>query len=68
MFPNLRAEIARRNLSVAGLARLIGMKQTTMSDKYHGRSNFSLDDAIKIKEALGLDMSIEELFQKDEED
>ncbi len=68
MFPNLRAEIARQNLSVAGLAKLIGMKQSTMSDKYHGRSNFSLDDAIKIKEALGLEMSIEELFQKDEED
>ena len=68
MFPNLRAEIARQNLSVAGLARLIGMKQTTMADKYHGRSKFSLDDALAIKEALGLDMSLEELFQTDEED
>jgi transcriptional regulator with XRE-family HTH domain len=67
MFPNLRAEMARRNISVHKLAKMIGMSDSTMADKWHGRTSFSLEHAIAIKNALGVDMELEELFQKEEE-
>ena len=66
MFPNLRAELARRNMSIPQLAELVGMKTTTLYDKYNGRTAFTLEEAVKIRDMLGLDMSIEELFQRED--
>ena len=67
MFPNLRAEMARKNINVNELAKQIGMSNSTMADKVHGRTTFSLENAIAIKNALGVDMSLEELFHKEED-
>lgn len=66
MYPNLRAELARKNMSIPQLAELTGIKTTTLYDKYNGRSAFSLDEAVLIRDALGLDMSIDELFRKED--
>ena len=66
MFPNLRAELARRNMSIPQLAELVGMKTTTLYDKYNGRTAFTLEEAVKIRDMLGLEMSIEELFQRED--
>ena len=65
MYPNLRAELARKNMSIPQLAELTGIKTTTLYDKYNGRSDFTLDEAVKIRDCLGLDMSIDELFRKE---
>lgn len=66
MYPNLRAELARKDMSIPQLAELTGIKTTTLYDKYNGRSAFSLDEAVLIRDALGLDMSIDELFRKED--
>lgn len=66
MFPNLRAELARKGISIPQLAEMADMKVTTLYDKYNGRTAFTLDEAIKIRDVLGLDMSIDELFEKEE--
>lgn len=65
MYPNLRAELARKDMSIPRLAELTGIKTTTLYDKYNGRSAFTLDEAVKIRDVLGLDMSIDELFRKE---
>ena len=65
MYPNLRADLARKDMSIPQLAELTGIKTTTLYDKYNGRSAFSLDEAVLIRDALGLDMSIDELFRKE---
>ena len=65
LFPNLRAELARKGMSIPQLAELTGIKTTTLYDKFNGRSAFTLDEAILIRDALGLDMSIDELFRKE---
>ena len=66
MYPNLRAELARKDMSIPQLAELTGIKTTTLYDKYNGRSAFTLDEAVLIRDALGLDMSIDELFRKED--
>ena len=65
LFPNLRAELARKGMSIPQLADLTGIKTTTLYDKFNGRSAFTLDEAVLIRDALGLDMSIDELFRKE---
>lgn len=65
MFPNLRAELARKNFTLERFAKLAGFKKTTFYDKYYGRSEFTLKEAQKIRDALELSMSVEELFQEE---
>ncbi len=65
MYPNLRAEMARRDFNVARLADACGIPATTMYDKIAGRSKITLEDAYAIRDALGVDMTLEELFSKE---
>lgn len=65
MYPVLRAEMARQDVSRAALAEKIGMPSATFYSKFNGRHAFTLDEANAIKEALGVDIPIEELFEKD---
>ena len=65
MYPVLRAEMARRDISRAALAEMIGMPAATFYAKFSGRFGFSLEEATAIKEAIGVDMPIEELFEQD---
>ena len=65
MYPNLRAELARKDLNIPQLAELTGIKTTTLYDKYNGRSAFTLDESVLIRDSLVLDMSIDELFRKE---
>lgn len=66
MYPNVRAEIARAGITLTDLGQRIGMARTTIYDKASGRSEFSLDEALAIKEALGVDMTLEELFRRND--
>ena len=64
MFPNLRAEITRRNLTMAAVADAIGCSITHFSLKMNGKYGFTLAEAFAIKKFLKTDMSIDELFQR----
>jgi transcriptional regulator with XRE-family HTH domain len=67
MYPNLRAEMARKKVTGQELAKRIGITNGTFSQKFNGKFDFTLDEAQKIKKALGTDISIEELFEPDEQ-
>lgn len=70
MYENLRAEIARKNMSLMNLVDEINktsyldkpMRYQTLSEKLRGNSSFTVKEAISIKNALNVNMSIEELF------
>ena len=66
MYLNLRAEMARRNFNISSLAEEINIPVGTLSKKLRGKSNFSIKEAQKIKDALGVNMSIDELFKVEE--
>ena len=66
MYPNLKAELARHNISIADLAIQTGIKSSTLYDKLSGRTPLKLFEAKLIKDALRVNMSIDELFGGEE--
>lgn len=62
MYSNLRAEMARKNITGYELAEKIGITNGTFSMKFNGKSDFTLNEAVKIKNALETDLTIEVLF------
>lgn len=63
MFDNLRAEMARRGISVTDLASKIGVSKQTLYRKLHGQSPLSLHEARSIREVLGVDITLDDLFE-----
>lgn len=63
VFRNLGAEMARQNIGIPELAEKCGMNTRKMRNKLSGKILLKLDDAIKIKTVLNLDMPLEELFE-----
>ena len=64
MYLNVKAELARQNLSVVDLSNKTGIRYQTLVEKLNGKYPLTLDEAKKIKTALGVDLSMEELFTK----
>lgn len=62
MYENLRAELARKGKTLVELSQETGIRYQTLSQKLRGDRPLKLKEAIKIKQALNLDMSIEDLF------
>lgn len=66
MYPNLFTEMLRQNLSGLKLLSLAGLKYSTVWPKLRHGGKVTLEEAIKIREALGVDMPLEVLFKKAE--
>lgn len=66
MYPNLFAEMFRQNLSGLKLLSLAGLKYSTVWPKLKHGGKITLDEAIKIRTALGVNTPLEELFKKAE--
>jgi DNA-binding XRE family transcriptional regulator len=64
MYSNVKAELARRNLTIIDLSNMTGIRYQTLVDKINGKYPMLLDEAKKIKEALGVDIPIEDLFER----
>lgn len=64
MYPNLKAEMARRNMSITDLAEKMAQTSANLSKKLSGKVVLTLKEAKRIKEILGVDMSLEELFEE----
>lgn len=64
MYPNLNAEMARLGITRKELAQKINMAEATLSFKMNGKTKFTFDEILKIKEMLGVDIPLEELFKK----
>ena len=65
MYPNLEAELRRRNLKRADLAAQLGCAPSTVVEKMQGKSEFSMKAAKKIKAWLGGELTLEYLFESD---
>ena len=66
MFPNVRAEMARRKLTVQGLSERTGIPYSTLAPKLRGDKPIKLDEAERIKAAINTEMPIEVLFSTSE--
>lgn len=67
MYIKLVEVLEQLQIPYSQLAKKIGMPISTMFDKYHGNTAFTLEEAEDIKAALGVTMTIEELFKKSKE-
>ena len=68
MYPNLNAEMARRNLTALTLSQRTGIPYSTLTPKLSGKAPIKLAEAKEIKKALGTDMSIDDLFSVGDEE
>lgn len=65
MYPNVRAELARKGATLTKLAEYLGINLSTLSLKFNGKSEWSFAEVLKVKEFLGTDMPLEKLFEED---
>ena len=66
MYKNIKAELARNEMTIGDLANAIGTSYQSLWAKLQGKYNFTVADAIAIKTALNTDVPIEVLFEKKE--
>lgn len=65
MYPNLRAEMARKRVTMTELAEHLHITISTLSLKMSGKSDFTLKEAIAIRSFLGVEMDLRELFREE---
>lgn len=66
MFNNLRAEMARANISISDIAKVIHKTERSTRDKINGKAGFTWSEIIAIRDAFFPGMSIEYLFAQSE--
>ena len=68
MFPNLEAELARKNYNYKEIAKAIGKSERTAINKLSGITPFNLDECFAIKDNLlfDVDIDISTLFERKE--
>ncbi len=62
MYPNLKAEMARRNIEIQAIMDVTGKSRPAVSNNLNGRGSFTINEAIKIKNELFPTCSIDYLF------
>lgn len=62
MLANLKAEMCRRNLTAKDIGAIIQKSDKTTRDKINGKSGFSVEEALKTRDALFPGLDIEYLF------
>jgi len=63
MYRNLKAEMLRRGLTQNDLGKALCLCVGAVSMRLHGRTEWKFSEAVAVKEWLGVDMSLEELFK-----
>ena len=66
MFLRLKFEIARKGFTIETFAVEIGVAEKTLRNKINGVTDFTWSECLLIREKLNKDMSLEELFEKEE--
>lgn len=64
-YPNLRAEMSRNGVKQTDIAKLLGVREVTVSKKMNGKSAFDINEAFLIKETFFPDLTIDYLFSDD---
>lgn len=65
MYPNLNAEISRKNITIEDMAKAIDKSVNTMYAKLRGQYPITLTEAVKIKTCIGTNLSLDVLFSEE---
>lgn len=64
MYPNIKAELSRKNMTIIDLSAATGISYQKLTLKLRGESPLKFNEALQIKKALGVDIPLEILFEK----
>ncbi len=62
LYPNLNAELVRRNLDATDVQKVIGRSLKSTKDKMKGRTILTLTEAMQIRDELLPGLSLEYLY------
>lgn len=62
VFPNLRAEMGRKNIGIVEMAQGMDYNRDTLARKLSGRSNINLAEAFKIQQEFFPELDVAYLF------
>lgn len=68
MYRNLNAERTRKGLTWRQLAEKCGVNYSTLTNKVSAGGEFTLAQAVALRDALGVNMPLEQLFMWEEKD
>jgi Plasmid maintenance system antidote protein len=55
---NLKGEMAKRSIKVEDIAHVLQIHRNSASNKINGDTSFSIDEAVKVKEAFFPELSL----------
>lgn len=61
---NLKGEMAKKSIKVEDIAHVLQIHRNSASNKINGDTSFSIDEAVKVKEAFFPELSLKFLFEK----
>lgn len=64
MLYNLRAEMARRNITSSDISRVVRKTDRSVRDKIKGKRDFTLTECTVIRDTFFPNLSLEYLFSK----
>lgn len=64
---NLRAEMARKKISLEELADYLGIHRNSAANKIKGDSSFTIEESVKIQEKFFPELELKYLFKRGEE-
>jgi plasmid maintenance system antidote protein VapI len=65
MFPNIRAEMARKGLKINSMAEVLEINDRTLGNKLAGKTEFTWTEVSQIRKRFFPSCSIEYLFDQD---
>ena len=63
MYSNVKAELARKGLTVFDLSKMTDIRYMSLVNKLNGKAPLKFDEARRIKNALEVDITLEKLFE-----
>ena len=67
MFPNLKAEMARKGIKPTDIAKLLKVTYDTAINKLSGKTEFTRAEIFKIRKEFFPDLALEYLFKSNED-
>ena len=66
MYRILRIEMYKRDITISALAKELDIAEKTLRNKINGVTEFTWSEVLSIRKLVSPDMSLDELFQKED--
>lgn len=63
-YSNLKAEMARRGITIESIAQLLGIHRNSAANKVNGKNQFTIQEAFDIQKTFFPDLEAQYLFDR----